>query len=367
MMGRAIKNDFIYIEKKVEEVLLKRFALDKVISLKTSFLILILSILSFTVFAIYWYTVFSKRITFLPASLWVILVITTIGFCWAIMWKLVGELIPRFVWIGFLGWFFISSSIIPDLFVPGNWLPNKEETPIQKKIPSISFPITRFLGVSEITDADLSKKEIDFIQKNFLIAFFSPRVIHNNNIDNKTRIVLFSLFAIILLFFLDIFLLVSTNRKETPYRLSYFKYPWYIRERNLKLDTLIITISSLIFFMNTQNFFVLTSFLLFIGNIFLFSWIIKTAGQNHKLYSRATYFVIMTTILSSITGELFFTLFLPVFTLGKIGMHYCFNLFDFIVVLWIIISGSVLTVFVAMVTQIIWSGERMTERMGSKL
>jgi hypothetical protein len=362
-----------FLVDRIRDILMKRYAVEKVIELPQLICIFFLAFLSFVLFQVFW--VIS---TAFIGNFWKIIVKIVVIFCmavcWRMAWKIIGEIIPKFVWIGLLGWFFIAANIIPNLVISNSWNLNEDniqETKTGKT--SISIPITRFFNFNEQKNAPIDvEKDEQITLSNYLETFIAPF----NMLDEEYRreieapdsdILKFCRYALLLLgfvLFLDIFFSVSIyNRNKGKNRFyHFFSIPASKREKDIKRKLVLFSIVLLIFSAVSFNYFVLFWVLSFLTTIFIFRWEIQQRGQNHKPLSRAVLFVFLTLVFSSISGEILLLTLFPVYTLmsGKIPV---FHYYDTIVLGWTVLLGAAVTVLLGIITQVIWSGRRMTEKL----
>lgn len=369
------KKDTDFLLERIRDILMKRYAVEKVIELPKLICIFFLSLLSFVLFL---FQVFWVICTVFIGNFWKIIVeigvIFCLAICWRIAWKIIGEIIPKFVWIRLLGWFFIVANIIPNLVISNSWKLNGDNNPkIKMGKTCISIPLTRFFDFNEkkIKPMDEDKaKEITLI--NYLENFIAPF----NMLDEEDRrkieapdsdILKLCRYALLLLgfvLFLDIFFSVSIYKryKEKNRFYSFFSIPAAKREKDIKRKLVLFSIVLLTFSAVSFNYFVLFWVLSFLTTIFIFRWEIQQRGQNHKPLSRSVLFVFLTLLFSSISGEILLLTLFPVYTLmsGKIPV---FHPYDTIVLGWTVLLGAAVTVLLGIVTQVIWSGRRMTEKL----
>jgi hypothetical protein len=372
-----------FLVDRIRDILMKRYAVEKVIELPQLICIFFLALLSFVLFQVFWVIC-----TVFIGNFWKIIVeigvIFCLALCWRKAWKIIGEIIPKFVWIGLLGWFFIAANIIPNLVISNSWQLNEgniqeskagsdknHETKTGKT--SISIPITRFFNFNEKKNAPIDvEKAKQITLSNYLETFIAPF----NMLDEKDRreieapdsnILKLCRYALLLLgfvLFLDIFFSVSIYKqyeKENRFY-SFFSIPAAKREKDIKRKLVLFSIVLLIFSAVSFNYFVLFWVLSFLTTIFIFRWEIQQRGQNHKPLSRSVLFVFLTLVFSSISGEILLLTLFPVYTLmsGKIPV---FHPYDTIVLGWTVLLGASVTVLLGIVTQVIWSGRRMTEKL----
>jgi hypothetical protein len=372
-----------FLVDRIRDILMKRYAVEKIIELPQLTCIFFLALLSFVLFQVFWVIC-----TVFIGNFWKIIVeigvIICLALCWRKAWKIIGEIIPKFVWIGLLGWFFIAANIIPNLVISNSWQLDESnihgDKAVSDKNPetktgktSISIPMTRFFNFNERkskpTDGEKAQ-QISLI--NYLETFIAPF----NMLDEKDRrkieapdsdILKLCRYALLLLgfvLFLDIFFSVSIyNRNKKKNRFySFFSIPATKREKDIRRKLVLFSIVLLIFSAVSFNYFVLFWVLSFLTTIFIFRWEIQQRGQNHKPLSRAVLFVFLTLLFSSISGEILLLTLFPVYTLMS-GNILVFHHYDTIVLGWVVLLGSSVTVLLGIVTQVIWSGRRMTEKL----
>jgi hypothetical protein len=367
-----------YLMKRVEDILMKRYAVEKFIGLKEFFCIMVFSLISFLVFQGAWIIIsiwgdnIFKKFLVVMAALFILILF------WGYAWKIIGKIIPKFVLIGMLGWIFIIVNITPNLIIGDKWGVKKEIACMQIKngTHSISLPLNRLLNLNEnetkMTDGDSTP------QLNYIESFFLPILILNNkqihpgkrkvlNIVNNSQFrVYFYIHIGLCVFFYSMLFFTITTYKKRDVSSGNFLFLYSTnhlqREKNTELYLYMTILLSLNIAYYSLNYFILFWVITFMASIFLFRWEIKESGKSHKLLSRSVLFVILAQIFSSITGEILFLVLLPIYT--DIGKGYkLFNLYDSIVLGWLIFLGSAVTVLIGIVTQVVWSGKRMTEKI----
>ncbi|MFW6130941.1 MAG: hypothetical protein ACOC56_07130 [Atribacterota bacterium] len=118
-----------------------------------------------------------------------------------------------------------------------------------------------------------------------------------------------------------------------------------------------ISISLFIIFLLTKIYFIPVSLGLFGVNIAIVYWEITDRGANPEPFIRAVHFTLVTQMITANIGEIIYVSIYPLFKFsGGITKR------DFVIFLWIIIAGSGLSVFMALISQFIWSGKRLTEK-----
>jgi len=296
---------------------------------------------------------------------------------WKKTWSIVGIFIPKFVWIGLLGWFFIAANIIPTLMTSGSW--GIEALQGKDKAHSIALPGARYFSINEKDIPSYSEEMTKEALDNYLEHFIVPANIQApiphlpgkpdySIIYTKSpgyKMARYGLILLAFILFFDIFLSVSIyNHGHTQTARFFLIFSEHSREResNVKRKLFLLSFLLLILAVLSLNYFILFWILSFLTTIFIFKWEILQRGQNHKPLSRAVLFVFLTQIFSAISGMILFFTIMPVYTF----IHYkaiTFNIYDSIVIGWAIILGSSITVLLGIITQVIWSGRRMTEGM----
>lgn len=382
----------IFVQDRLKEILMKRYAVEKVVGIKKLACSVLCVIFSFTIFQFTWILIASHTLTLFHKIVLEIAVISALALFWRNTWNIVGKCIPKFVWIGLLGWFFIAANIIPGLMINNNWEPSYQSTEgeanNQKKeiennksnVHSYYLPGTRFISINE-TAID-SIDEITFTRAfyNYIEIFIVPATCQVS-MPNMSRMALepdmshkiaasdlfkffrYSLILLAFILFLDIFFSVSI------YKQRYTQGKWLYRifsehatkkEKNVYWKLLLFSFLLIILSVLSLNYFLLFWVLSILTTVFIFRWEIQQRGQNHKPLSRAVLFVFLTQIFSALSGMILFLTMVPVYT--YIHKDYMvFNIYDSIVLGWAIILGSSVTVLLGIVTQVIWSGRRMTE------
>ncbi len=354
-----------FLQDKVEDLLLKRYALEKVVDRWKLFLTFFLTISGVVVFAFYWI----KLLDFCSSSqnddfslLFMfhffigLFFFSIVGY---VIWKIVGYAIPKFVFLGIVGWIIVSGSMLPDLFVPGSLSPSKAV----EKESIIGFPICRYFGVSEkkvLFNESVKFKNIFDILDKLITPYKYFNNSNNNNKNNKISLTREFTFFVFFIFLLDIFLLSSTYKTEKGF-LSLNYLSWKKRESYIKISILFLNLSAiLLYFLSLNYFFVVFIFMLGF-NFFLIKWEIEDNGQNHKIYSRAALFLFLISSFSLSFSEVFLILFLPAYLFISEKKLLLSN-FDVITIIWMAIIGSQIAVLFGMITQTVWSGKRLTEK-----
>jgi hypothetical protein len=390
-----------YLMDKVEEILMKRYAVEKIIGWKKLFCVSLCSIISFLIFQVTW--ILCSDVSNLYVKFFILMVaVISLSLCWGFAWKSIGKIIPKFVLIGMLGWIFIISNITPSLIIGDKWglkenfIPEKSEQQTknnaqhmkgkalkngedsQDKAPrqhSTSWPISRLLNLNEKeTEIIGTKPTIPEYLKSFLfpILILKDKQTHPNkqqilNVTNcsEYNAYIYVHIGLCLVVGILLFLNISTYRKSgtTPENSClFYLINHHQREENTKNYLILLCVSLIGIAYFSLNYFLFFWVVTFIATIFLFRWEIEERGKNHKKLSRSVLFVILAQVFSSITGEILFLILLPLYT--DIGKDYkLFNLYDSVVLGWLIFLGSAVTVLIGIVTQVIWSGKRMTDRL----
>ena len=399
-----------YLMDKVVEILMKRYAVEKIIGWKKLRWVLVCSIISFLIFQVTW--ILCSDVNNLYIKFLILMgAVISLSLCWAFAWKSIGRIIPKFVLIGMLGWIFIIVNITPNLIIGEKWglkeksIPGNSEPQIKynpqhgaEKKPgteagdqeitsgqhSTSWPLSRLLNLNE-KETEITGKKPNLNFEDYCKTFFFPiLILEGQKIHpNKQQILIvtthseyityiFIQLVFCLVVCILLFINISTYRivfSEVPGKKTASKHSctlWYIdhfqREENTKNLLIMLCVSFIGIAYFSLNYFLFFWVVTFIATIFLFRWEIEERGKNHKKLSRSVLFVILAQVFSSISGEILFLILLPLYT--DIGKDYkLFNLYDSVVLGWLIFLGSAVTVLIGIVTQVIWSGKRMTDRL----
>lgn len=347
------------IKEKIEEILMKRYALEKVLDVKKIFSICGYAFVSFLVFLGFWYgysllvddSQLFLRIAFVFVSILILSVL------WWQTWKKVRNVIPKFVLVGMLGWLLITMDLTSDL-IRGNG----------DTIQGMNFPapLCRLVSLEPGAANNLPAK-IEL--KNIVDIITAPGLIpHSHQQWNKIvycdlhsgfYVCLRCVFILIISVLLTLLLLIVSKyrRSNSP---DMFWLRGGDREDAVTVGLVLLVTSLLILGLISLNYFILFWVFSFLVSIILFRWEILERGQNHKPLCRALLFVILTQVYSSIWGEILLILFRPLYS---IPAHQGFILLHTSIMGWTIILGSSVTVLIGIVTQVIWSGRRMTDRL----
>ncbi len=377
-----------FVQDRLKEILMKRYAVEKVVGIKKLGSGVLYAGISFALFQFTWILIASHTLTLFHRIVLEIAVISALALFWRNTWNVVGKLIPKFVWIGLLGWFFIAANIIPGLMINDNWKPpasgqpTKHEETKKNNIHSYSMPVTRFASINERTIIPTDEESFYRAFQNYIEIFIVPAMCPVP-LPNMSRMALkpdtsrkiaasdlfkffrYSLILLAFILFSDIFFSVSI------YKQRYTKAKWLYRifsehatkkEKNVYWKLLLFSFLLIILSVLSLNYFLLFWVLSILTTVFIFRWEIQQRGQNHKPLSRAVLFVFLTQIFSALSGMILFLTMVPFYTF--IHKDYMvFNIYDSIVLGWAIILGSSVTVLLGIVTQVIWSGRRMTEEL----
>lgn len=362
-----MKNEGL-IEDKIENILKKRYALEKIISFCKFLGVFALTLLSYTVFFLFWVWVAkSKKLNNVEdikyLLIYVGVLIGTLGIgVW--IWNLIGKYIPKFALIGLLGWFLIGGGLVSSLVVPAG-LNGPDGDGNDKDHTSIQLPATRFTGVNEKSTADVSlSSPLDI---NALNQFLAPAL--KNNTENRTIIQetefdslrLLVLFLLLLVLF-NLYFTVTMFDRTGKSRWYLANLCWNKRESAVKINIGIIALLSIGLFLLTLNYLFLLSSLLALSNIFLIRWEILQRGQNHKILTRSVLFLFLLQFFSMVSGEIFFLIYLPVFIYIKKGSQ-VLSLHDVFMLNWIVLVGSLASALIGITTEVVWSGRRLTEKL----
>jgi hypothetical protein len=263
-----------FIEKKIESILMKRYALEKIISLKKFLGVLFLTFLSYVIFFVFWlwaanYETLHKvdqlnKIFYLGLYAAVLIFLLVIGY---VIWKMIGNYIPKFVLIGLLGWFLIGGGLISNIVVPGGITDPQPKTG-NGKGKNIQLPATRFTGLHEHSvkdesgnsskNASLYKIVLDI---ETLDQFLTPAVkskadptILNEIEFTSLRLLIFFLLVLVLT---NLFLTVTMFDRSGKSRFYLATLSWKQRESAVKVNIVIIVILSIGLFFLTLNCFFL--------------------------------------------------------------------------------------------------------------
>lgn len=367
-----------FVLEKIEAILTKRYALDKILTFKKLSLVLLLSLCSFFLSFLFWICVALYKEQGDINGFWVsmvnvILLAIVLGLGYGI-WKIIGNFIPRFVLIGLLGWFLIGAGLISNILVPGTIVITESNTDDR----SIQLPAGRYTSMNEKEANEISDfSSSDFFSNTFenvsniLLApsvfkveskktkgndspgFFKSKVL------KPIRLIIFGFFLLILL---DLFFTVTMFGKPgNNYHFHYFYLSWKKRERCVVIKTIAALSLAIILFFITMNYFFVLLVLLVSINVFLIRWEIRQRGQNHKLYARTVLFLFLIYFFSLTAGEAFFLVYLPIFIFIKEGSQ-ILSLYDAVLINWIILVGSLASILIGITTQVVWSGQRLTEK-----
>ncbi|MGD2086356.1 MAG: hypothetical protein PVH61_09255 [Candidatus Aminicenantes bacterium] len=368
-----------FIGKKIESILMKRYALEKIISTCKFMGVLLLTFLSFVIFFVFWLWVANyetlhkvdqfNKIFYLGLYAAVLIFLLVIGY---VIWKMIGNYIPKFVLIGLLGWFLIGGGLISNIVVPGGITDSQPKTG-NGKGKNIQLPATRFTGLHEQSVKDepgnsLKNESLHKIILNIetLDQFLTPAVKSKKNPKILNEIEFTSLrlliFFLLVLVLTNLFLTVTMFNRSGKNRFYLATLSWKQRESAVKVNIAIIVILSIGLFFLTLNYLFLFTFLLALANIFLIKWEIQQRGQNHKIFTRSVLFLFLIQFFSMVAGEIFFLVYLPVFIYITNGNSQLLSIHDAIMLSWIVIVGSLASALIGMTTQVVWSGRRLTEK-----
>lgn len=372
-----------FIEKKIESILMKRYALEKIISTCEFMGVLLLTFLSFVIFFVFWLWVANyetlhnvdqfNKVFYLGLYAAVLIFLLVIGY---VIWKMIGNYIPKFVLIGLLGWFLIGGGLISNIVVPGGIADPQAKTENgqdKKEVKNIHLPATRFTGIHEESVSDepgssLKNASLHKIIFNIetLDQFLTPAVKSKANPTILNEIEFTSLrlliFFLLLLVLTNLFLTVTMFNRSGKSRFYLATLSWKQRESAVKVNIGIIVLLSIGLFFLTLNYLFLFTFLLALANIFLIKWEIQQRGQNHKIFTRSVLFLFLIQFFSMVAGEIFFLVYLPVFIYITNGNSQLLSIHDAIMLSWIVIVGSLASALIGMTTQVVWSGRRLTEK-----
>ena len=357
-----------HLRRKVEENLMKRYAVEKILRLRDILKACALAVASFVLFLGFWYLYLNIEPEFKVLKILLVAgALVVIGGIWWALFRMVGKIIPKFVLIGMLGWILMTIGLVPNFFTGGDF----------QKITS--SPASRLLHTDIINVKD-QQKSFHLPQKRWIDVAIAPALALKDAdaMSQANGIVKFDLESVpylfirylllmmVAIFLFDILMTVSTHcRSDRVSRISeFYNIDARQRERDAKSKIILFSIILLALSLVSLNYFLMFWIVSFLAGIALFHWEILTQGQNHKPISRSVLFVILTQIFSSIFGEMLLILFLPMS--GQQAIPQLKPLLLYLAILgWIIILGSAVTVLIGIITQVIWSGRRMTDHMRS--
>lgn len=377
-----------HLKEGLKNLLEKRYAVEKMVGFKKLLWVMGLSFFSFAVFQIVIIVLSSGIENLFSKYLLISFAIIILSSLWAVTWKLVGEMFPKFVFIGLLGWLFIIVNITPNLIIGDQWgvkaesgisAPGNEAGRTENKSRhfSSSMPLNRFLSLSD-RETGKADSKCNYNILNYIERFAFPILLLRDcethcgkrqvlqAIDYpESKIAPIFQVLVFLFFYFCLFFNISTYKDDAkPRKWTEFLYKRNHLEREKRtwqyLVVVCVSLFSIGFF--SLNYFVLFWIMAFLAAIFLFKWEIKQHGKCHKPWSRSILLVILAQFFSSITGEILFLALMPAYT--DIGKDYVlFSISDTIVLGWLIFLGSTVTVLIGILTQVLWSGKRMTEEI----
>jgi len=374
-----------FVPDKIKAILMKRYALEKILSFWELFCVVVLSTISFMFFSLFWFIVCLYKekgdIYEYAVSVFNIIALAVILGSGYFIWRIIKDLIPKFMFIGLLGWFLIGAGLLSSILVPGTIVTNGTDT------KSIQIPAGRFSGLNEKEPNRLDafsperlsiKKLISMKKLNKLIdIFLAPsdfrieREINKekdlpgffkNDVFKSVRSIIFLIFLLLLF---DLFFTVTMFKKfKKPgkkYRFSYFNLPWNKREQCVTIKAFIVLLLAVALFFLTMNYFFILLVTLVLFNGLLIKWEILSRGQNHKINTRTVLFIFLMLFFALTAGEAFFLIYLPVFIFIKEGAQ-ILSLYDAVLINWIVLVGSLASILMGLTTQVVWSGQRLTEK-----
>ncbi len=188
------------IKNKIDELLRKRYAIEKTDGFFKNIRICTgLFFLAFLSFLFVWY----KNSMCILGYTGLIFALGVIVWC---AWRKMGKLLPRFIWIGILGWFLLGSEMVTNLLVPDSWGINADTNRIEssdKKAETGTIPIMpieKIIGFNyvDIENNDLQSSFWDI--DNCLLGMIKSQNRNLNIIIYIFSILIFAFFIIIVWF-----------------------------------------------------------------------------------------------------------------------------------------------------------------------
>lgn len=382
-----IEND---LQRKTENILVRRYALEKIKGF-TGKLFAGIIVLTIT-YLLFWAAgfcivesklnanpqIFSRPLNGLPIMYFIIVLIMGGFALW--MWNEWKSYLPRFIWIGVLGWFLIVGELTTNMLVPSGW-----------SITEHIFPISNLYGTNP--ENAVQTGEISFVKNVLTIGILNSNNEHNFQPILFVEVLLLALLLIGLLYsathstnkekyskigyimkYMSLALFIIIEKILCPFEMNVKRYsPSEInfnnRETVIKILVITIGIVILIFYIVSYNFFVFLTGL-FLALIFIiFHWEIQNAGRNHKPFSRAYLFSAMSFIFSTTIGYIFVSILLPIIALlrepfGNSSHEFIkLNYLHLNIINWLVIVGSILANILGMVTQFVWDNSRLTDKI----
>jgi hypothetical protein len=316
----AKKTKHKYHLRRINSLLLKRYAIDEVVSPIRVGFFLLFSVLSLMLFAIIWLRLSNE--SFLPDSLMALcdsdakFIYTVFGLftLWIVKWLLLGKIIPKFIWIGILGWILMTGEIIPGML-------KHNPDQINNEIGQVADD-----SVENISLNLEAKGYLLFDEKGFDIFFQKLSTLKNQ----PTLLIVLSIFLLLI-----------------------WLFRWNIMFLfNLLLIVLGLHYHILIFIIGAS---------IFLANVSILYREIKQRGQNHYIWNRVNMFNFITTMFTISTGEIIILMFMPLY-IASTDNAGCISLVDLYSIFGMLFVGALVAVFFALITQAIWSGARLTDR-----
>ncbi len=354
-MNKSDKYNNLHI--KINSLLKNRYAIEKINDFgKNLIIFLVLTLFQSMLFVFNWS--YNRNLDQLFVY---IFVIVFMGIIMGFLWKSVAHILPRFVWIGVLGWFLLSSEMVTNLLVPGSWqsdngVVSNESIGENYEEKTYIIPAEKLIGFSY---KQLKDEQLEHSLYNIPLCIFK---IHKNNEHAISIIILLFLFIIILFYLLFITSLYKKHKLEIEHNSkgnNTNKIPWYTRERVSFLFFIIMLFICLLLFIFTLNYFILITIIGFISNFYIFKLQIGKTGINHKTITRTILFTFVAYVFTLNIGFVYFNIYLPIFKLLG-GHNVNIDNFHISVIIWVIIAGSAIALFIGIVTQFIWEGSRLT-------
>jgi len=404
-----------YLKQKIKTVLLKRYALDYLFKTENKMILFLFSIINFILFILFFVYKMSNMKDKIPIIFYIgIIIIFCIPFIYS-AWKKknrkdifdknffvfllliilsvlgifgiinnlfflggmilllafyilakTSKFIPKFVWLGVLGWILLTAEIIPGAFDYNyeNKVNNPKYNSTEK---NVVMDINQFIG-KKIEFENIS--QVNSIEALVVSAFKTMNVYGDTKSINKNLpllILLIFIFSLLFLFFLFYSGGAKINKKKFIYcndRICssiWRKTKFYLmkqKEKILIILLLLIILLSLYIFYHTGIYFIPLTLFIFLINVSIVYWEITDKGKNPFPIFRSLYFTVVSHILSANIGMVIYISISPILRCSN------FTTKNLVVLIWIIIAGSGLSVFMALISQIIWSGKRLTDKLG---
>ncbi len=164
-----------FLMERINGILMKRYAVEKLVGIKKLIGVLFLAALAFVIFQLFWIIIASKPVGLYNNEIILeIVVLLILGIFWKNAWKSIGHFVPKFVWIGLLGWLLIGASIVPN-FIHESELDSSGsvKTLNKDKTHSISLPITRYFNLNE-KEIDTENEYHQKFSLHYIDTFIAP-------------------------------------------------------------------------------------------------------------------------------------------------------------------------------------------------